>query len=64
MPDKMPIEVAPTQEVTALVYTASEPDLAGVDGQREISQRCDCRVAGAVDLGDRLEVDQLVRTHR
>lgn len=30
MPDKMRIEVAPNQEVTALVYTAGKPDLAGV----------------------------------
>src|ERR1700704_4643327 len=30
MPEKMRIEVAPNQEVTALVYTAGEPDLAGV----------------------------------
>lgn len=30
MPDKMHIEVAPNQEVTALVYTAGKPDLAGV----------------------------------
>ena len=30
MPDKMRIEVAPNQEVTALVYTADKPDLAGV----------------------------------
>src|ERR1700732_3859388 len=30
MPDKMRIEVAPNQEVTALVYTAGNPDLAGV----------------------------------
>jgi predicted alpha/beta-hydrolase family hydrolase len=30
MPDKMRIEIAPNQEVTALVYTAGKPDLAGV----------------------------------
>jgi predicted alpha/beta-hydrolase family hydrolase len=30
MPDKMRIEVAPNQEVTALLYTAGKPDLAGV----------------------------------
>ena len=30
MPDKMRIEVAPSQKVTALVYTADKPDLAGV----------------------------------
>ena len=30
MPDKMHIEVAPNQEVKALVYTAGIPDLAGV----------------------------------
>jgi uncharacterized protein len=30
MPDKMRIEVAPNCEVTALVYTAGKPDLAGV----------------------------------
>jgi len=30
MPDKMRIEVAPNQEVTALVYTAGKPDPAGV----------------------------------
>jgi uncharacterized protein len=30
MPDKMRIEVAPNREVTALVYTAGKPDLAGV----------------------------------
>src|ERR1700681_882923 len=30
MPDKMRIEVAPNQEVTALVYTAGKPNLAGV----------------------------------
>ena len=30
MPDRMRIEVAPNQEVTALVYTAGKPDLAGV----------------------------------
>ena len=30
MPDKMRIEVAPNQEVTALVYAAGNPDLAGV----------------------------------
>src|ERR1700730_11750162 len=30
MPDKMRIEVAPNQEVTALVYPAGKPDLAGV----------------------------------
>src|ERR1700737_3636980 len=30
MPDKMRIEVATNQEVTALVYTAREPKLAGV----------------------------------
>jgi predicted alpha/beta-hydrolase family hydrolase len=30
MPDKMRIEVASNQEVTALVYTAGKPDLAGV----------------------------------
>jgi predicted alpha/beta-hydrolase family hydrolase len=30
MPDKMRIEVAPNQEVTALVYTAGKPDLACV----------------------------------
>src|SRR6202048_2804937 len=30
MPDKFCIEVAPNQEVTALVYTAGKPDLAGV----------------------------------
>src|ERR1700716_2892089 len=30
MPEKMRIEVAPNQEVTALVYTAGKPDLAGV----------------------------------
>src|SRR3982074_3544414 len=29
MPDKMRIEVAPNQEVTALVYPAGKPDLAG-----------------------------------
>jgi predicted alpha/beta-hydrolase family hydrolase len=30
MPDKMRIEVAPNQEVTALLYIAGKPDLAGV----------------------------------
>jgi predicted alpha/beta-hydrolase family hydrolase len=30
MPDKMSIEVAPNEEVTALVYTAGKQDLAGV----------------------------------
>src|ERR1700730_8773608 len=30
MSDKMRIEVAPNQEVTALVYTAGNPDLAGI----------------------------------
>jgi predicted alpha/beta-hydrolase family hydrolase len=30
MPDKMRIEAAPSQEVTALLYTAGKPDLAGV----------------------------------
>jgi predicted alpha/beta-hydrolase family hydrolase len=30
MPDKMRIEVAPSLELTALVYTAGKPDLAGV----------------------------------
>ena len=30
MPDKMRIEVAPNQGVTALVYPAGKPDLAGV----------------------------------
>src|SRR2546427_8821426 len=30
MPDKMRIEVASNQEVTALVYAAGKPDLAGV----------------------------------
>ena len=30
MPDKMRVEVAPDQEVTALVYPAAKPDLAGV----------------------------------
>jgi len=30
MPDKMRIEVAPNLEVTALVYTAGNPDLAGI----------------------------------
>jgi predicted alpha/beta-hydrolase family hydrolase len=30
MPDKMRIEAAPNQEVTALVYPAGKPDLAGV----------------------------------
>jgi uncharacterized protein len=30
MPDKIRIEVAPNQEVTALVYAAGNPDLAGV----------------------------------
>mgnify|MGYP001286682441 CR=1 FL=1 len=30
MPDKMRIEVAPNLEVTALVYTAGKPDVAGV----------------------------------
>src|SRR6202047_3705926 len=30
MPDKMRIEVAPNQEVTALLYTAGKSDLAGV----------------------------------
>ncbi len=30
MPDKMYIEVAPNEEVTALVYTAGKQDLAGV----------------------------------
>src|ERR1035437_1408462 len=30
MPDKTRIEFAPNQEVTALVYTAGKPDLAGV----------------------------------
>jgi predicted alpha/beta-hydrolase family hydrolase len=30
MPDKIRIEVAPNQEVTALVYTAGKLDLAGV----------------------------------
>jgi uncharacterized protein len=30
MPDKVRIEVAPNQEVTALVYAAGKPDLAGV----------------------------------
>ena len=30
MPDKMRIEVAPNQEVTALIYPAGKPDLVGV----------------------------------
>ena len=30
MPDKMRVEVAPNQQVTALVYPAAKPDLAGV----------------------------------
>ena len=30
MPDKMRIEVAPNQQVTALIYTAGKPNLAGV----------------------------------
>ena len=30
MPDKMRIEVAPNQDVTAIVYPAGKPDLAGV----------------------------------
>src|ERR1700736_2923591 len=30
MPDKIRIEVAPNQEVTALVYAAGNPDLAGI----------------------------------
>ena len=37
MPDKMRIEVAPNQEVTALVYTAGKPNLAGITRNRSQS---------------------------
>ena len=30
MPDKMRVEVAPDQEVTALIYPAAKPNLAGI----------------------------------
>src|SRR3984893_12830794 len=55
MPDKMRIEVATNQEVTALVYTAGKPDLAGVtailghgagaDQNSDFMARCATRLA-------------------